>query len=323
MDKRVYLGIDTSNYTTSLAVIGDDGGLLADQRMPLHVAKEQQGLRQSEALFQHVKHLPQLMENLPWQSEAWTLAAIGVSGAPRPMAQSYMPVFLAGLGMARSLASLQGVPLVTTTHQENHLWAALHSAGGPSASGFAALHISGGTSDILKVERQQQRVLLQTMGTSDDLHAGQMIDRVGVALGLEFPAGPALERVAADSVGDLRLPSAVQNGAMSFSGPCTQALRLVGQESAADIARAVLLCVARTLEKALRWYFEKFGIHPVLASGGVMANQLIRQELRRRLPHATLWYAEPKFSVDNGLGAAVTAWNSNTNRPWEDLLFRT
>ena len=323
MNRRVYLGIDTSNYTTSLAIIDDSGVVLEDRRMLLQVPKHQQGLRQSEALFQHVKNLPELMEHIHWseKQQQWALAAIGVSAAPRPLRESYMPVFLAGLGMARSLTAVIGAEMVTTTHQESHLWAALHSAKGPRDSEFLAMHVSGGTSDLLRAKRQKHQLTLTMVGTSTDLHAGQMVDRVGVALGLGFPAGPSLERMAASSIGELRLPSSVKQGSISFSGPCAQALRLVGKEPPEDIAKAVLLCIARSLEKALRWCFENFGNQPVLASGGVLSNALIRRELSQRLPFIEWWYAAPYYSVDNALGAAVVAWTRAAEQPWERCLF--
>lgn len=135
MSQRVYLGIDTSCYTTSVAVLAADGSLLGEARQILSVKQGRCGLQQSEMVFQHTRNLPRLVEEV-LQGRDYNLAAIGVSGFPRPLENSYMPAFLAGLGVARSLAALTGVPLEVISHQENHLEAGLWSALGPQAERF-------------------------------------------------------------------------------------------------------------------------------------------------------------------------------------------
>ena len=320
MSNPRFLGIDTSNYTTSMAVVDHHGVVVEDCRLPLRVAEAKQGLRQSEALFQHVQHLPELMEDLGSRILMKDLQAIAVSTAPRPQRDSYMPVFLPGLGLARSLAAGFRIPMVELSHQEKHLWAAVHSAGGPSEQRFLAMHVSGGTTEILSVERRNMSLSIDLLGQSNDLHAGQMIDRVGVALGLPFPAGASMERLAQKSLSNLRLSSSVTGTNISFSGPCSQALRWIKSETPEDIARAVLVCVARSLEKVLRHTMGSEQTH-VLASGGVMANRLVRQELERRIPHICFWFADPRFSTDNALGCAVAAWASQQPSAAKARLF--
>ena len=240
MKQKVYLGIDTSCYTTSVAVLDEAGLLLGEARRILDVKPGRCGLQQSEMVFQHTRNLPNLLEQV-LQGGKYEITAIGVSGYPRPLEDSYMPAFLAGTGVARGLSAAIGAKLHIISHQENHLEAGMWSAGGPSAERFLLLHASGGTTDLLLVERQADgRFKLTEVGGSIDLHAGQFIDRVGVALGLQFPTGPELEKLAAtaDVSQMVELPVSVRKLNVSLSGPATAALRKL--EAGADGAGLAL-----------------------------------------------------------------------------------
>jgi N6-L-threonylcarbamoyladenine synthase len=218
------LGLDTSCYTTSAALV--IGGILAyDGRAPLQVSKGHVGLRQSEALFQHVRNLPRLIEAAcdGARRESCDIVAVAASAWPRRVEGSYMPVFLASAGYGRALAAALGVPFLETSHQEGHVAAARWSSGLKPDGGYLALHLSGGTTELLSVKSRFQ---LELLGATDDLNAGQFVDRVGVALGLSFPAGPDLERLAGGGEpGRVSLPVAVRGLRVSFSGPCSAAMR--------------------------------------------------------------------------------------------------
>ncbi|MGI6357333.1 MAG: O-sialoglycoprotein endopeptidase [Bacillota bacterium] len=305
MSELCYLGVDTSCYTTSLALVDARGETLADQRMLLPVPAGGLGLRQSDGVFHHVRQLPQLLQRLPLA--AMRLEAVGVSARPCPTGESYMPVFLAGVLAAQAVAVTRGVPLYRFSHQEGHISAGLTTT--PDRP-FLAVHISGGTSDLLLVQPDAAAGFqIQQLAGSSDLNAGQMIDRVGVALGLPFPAGPHLERLASAAEGRLKLPSAVADLSFSFSGPCSAALRLIGQgEDGQEVAYAVLRVVANSLEKVLRAAKLRFGISTALLVGGVLSNQLIRQRLSHRLDRAMqLVYAPPELCSDNAVGIARLA----------------
>lgn len=303
------LGIDTSNYTTSVAAVTLDGTLYAEQRRLLPVAMGERGLRQSEAVFSHVQRLPELVELL--DKPPGKLRTIAVSGSPRPVEGSYMPVFTVGLGLARALASTHSIPLLITSHQEGHIAAGLWSARGPKDSSFLAVHLSGGTSELLRVGRTAGAgFAIERLGGSDDLHAGQLVDRVGVALGLPFPSGPHLERLAQASRGELRLASSVKGLCFSLSGAETQAQRLItAGEPPAEIARAVESCIANSLEKIIRQAVETTTIRSILIVGGVAANGFIRSRLIKRLEHpavaAKLFFAEPRACSDNAIGVGM------------------
>ncbi|NLM25677.1 MAG: O-sialoglycoprotein endopeptidase [Firmicutes bacterium] len=309
MDK-LFLGIDTSNYTTSLAVVDTYANLVNRTQQLLTVKAGQRGLRQSEALFYHVKNLPELFGQLsrlvPNLKER--IAAVAATIQPRPTEDSYMPVFLPGDGLGRTIASLLQVPFYALSHQENHIWAGLASAKGPIAQRFLAVHLSGGTSEILKVQVTESYGFTTTiLGQTQDLHAGQFVDRLGVALGIQFPAGAAMEKLAQASTKDLVIPSYHKDGIISFAGPETAARRLLGQEEAADICKAVFMTIARTITKLIDWAMTKTGLDQVLVVGGVAANQIIRQHLQKRLPKADLFFAAPNYSTDNAIGAAYYA----------------
>jgi len=310
-----YLGIDTSAYTTSLALVDETGQIFSDERLMLQVERGKRGLRQSEALFGHVKNLPKLVERL--KPEVFRqVKAVAVSAYPRPVEGSYMPVFLAGAATARTLAAALGVPLFQVSHQEGHVRAGM--AGNPElnqANGLLAVHFSGGTSEILKIGPGQGHCYdIEMTMTGNDLHAGQLVDRVGVALGLPFPAGREMEKLALQSDGKrkIHLPSSVGGKGFSFSGAETRAMQYIREGiPPEDIAFATLRVIANTLEKALIRECQRLNLGQVLLVGGVMANSIIKERLRSRLEHQAvgikLFFAEPLLSSDNAVGVALLA----------------
>jgi len=310
-----YLGIDTSAYTTSLALVDETGQIFSDERLMLQVERGKRGLRQSEALFGHVKNLPKLVERL--KPEVFRqVKAVAVSAYPRPVEGSYMPVFLAGAATARTLAAALGVPLFQVSHQEGHVRAGM--AGNPElnqANGLLAVHFSGGTSEILKIGPGQGHCYdIEMTMTGNDLHAGQLVDRVGVALGLPFPAGREMEKLALQSDGKrkIHLPSSVGGKGFSFSGAETRAMQYIREGiPPEDIAFATLRVIANTLEKALIRECQRLNLGQVLLVGGVMANSIIKERLRSRLEHQAvgikLFFAEPFLSSDNAVGVALLA----------------
>ena len=124
------LGIDTSNYATSLAVFDTAGEVVCAKKRFLPVKEGQLGLRQSDALFHHTAALPGMLAVLGEEFDLTKIGAVGVSEKPRPVQGSYMPCFLAGVSAGQAFALGRGVPLVRTTHQQGHAAAALFAAGG-------------------------------------------------------------------------------------------------------------------------------------------------------------------------------------------------
>lgn len=313
MKQKVYLGIDTSCYTTSVAVLDEAGLLLGEARRILDVKPGRCGLQQSEMVFQHTRNLPNLLEQV-LQGGKYEITAIGVSGYPRPLEDSYMPAFLAGTSVARGLSAAIGAKLHIISHQENHLEAGMWSAGGPSAERFLLLHASGGTTDLLLVERQADgRFKLTEVGGSIDLHAGQFIDRVGVALGLQFPTGPELEKLAATAgVSQMvELPVSVRKLNVSLSGPTTAALRkLEAGADGAGLALGVQYALAETFARMLRNGAAEYNVQAVLLVGGVASNTYIRKHVTEKLAkrRVSVWIPEARFSCDNATGCAAFAY---------------
>ncbi|MBT9140441.1 MAG: tRNA N6-adenosine threonylcarbamoyltransferase [Dehalococcoidia bacterium] len=302
----MFLGVDTSCYTTSLAVIDAKGRLLSEARKLLAVPQGERGLRQSDGVFQHVQNLPELVSVLTKEFSPLKPQAVAASTRPRPLTDSYLPVFTVGASFARSLALVFGVPFFELSHQEGHLLAGLWSAGVAWQS-FYVVHLSGGTTEVLAVEMKEE-LLLSELGGTEDLHAGQFIDRVGVALGLMFPSGPNLERLGACSgPTPLTVPVAVKGGILSFSGPESHVQRALLQGARPEeAARGVEHCVAQSVWLILKNIEREHGVKPVLFVGGVMANAYIRSYLSEKIG-SNAAFAGVDFAGDNAVGAALFA----------------
>lgn len=307
-----FLGIDTSCYTTSLALMDESGKLIADARELLSVKSGNRGLSQSEMVYQHTRNLPCLFEKVFAKFDsAISLKAIGVSAWPRPLPDSYMPAFLVGTGFARALAAADKISLKQVSHQEGHIFAGIWSANGPKDNDFLAIHMSGGTTELLTVERSGGTVHIELIGGTKDLNAGQMIDRIGVLMGLPFPAGPPLEELAkANKSIPAAIPSSVKELSVSFSGPETHAIRLIkGGESREAIAEGVQLCISQSLSKLIRNAVKETGLKEILLVGGVSANQYIRTKMEQNVRDLgiKLFFPERQYSSDNAVGAAFMA----------------
>ena len=299
------LGIDTSCYTTSVAA-ADESGVLCSHRKLLPVQMGARGLRQSEAVFAHIKQLPDLYEAALRDVGDRPIDALCVSSAPRDGEDSYMPVFQAGLAFARVAAASLGVPLLQTTHQRGHVRAALEHSG-LTADRYLALHLSGGTTEVLLMEGDRLTLLAGTR----DLHAGQLIDRVGVALGLPFPAGPHLEKLAARWEAHSLLPVSMEGADCHFSGAEARALQWIKSEKLPPegIAAEVFSLVERTVLRLLSGAREQTGVADCLLTGGVASSQLLRDQIirineKRRLG-LRLHFGQRQYAGDNAAGVAL------------------
>ena len=219
---RAVIGLDTSCYTTSAAIADENGDIIGFQRKLLPVQPGTCGLRQSEAVFAHLKQLPEIVDRMMAETTDVTISAVAVSAAPRDAEDSYMPVFTVGRNFGRTLASVLRVPVYKTSHQMGHVLAGM--IGHPQMKQpFVALHISGGTTESLLCDGDS----VTTLGQSLDIHAGQLVDRIGVQMGLDFPAGAALEQLAMHGKAEARLPVSMAREDMDchLSGAETQCKR--------------------------------------------------------------------------------------------------
>ena len=257
--KRVVIGFDTSCYTTSVAAVTVAGEVIASCRKLLPVKLGDRGLRQSEGVWHHVRALPERLEELAPHIRGCEIAAVCVSARPRDEADSYMPVFHAGAAQGRGLAAMLGVPCFSTTHQRGHIAAAKVDSGIVDGD-LLAVHLSGGTTELLSFVGDE----LTLLGGTLDLHAGQVVDRTGVAMGLPFPAGPHLEKLAVQGHSEARLTMTTRDGGLNchLSGAETQVQRWIksGELPKEDIAREVYDLLARTGARMICAGAEKTGI---------------------------------------------------------------
>ena len=308
--KRYYLGIDTSCYTTSCAIIDSDFHIIGEARKLLEVKLGERGLQQSNMVFQHTKALPKLMLELPQVP----ISGIGVSGFPRREENSYMPAFMVGLGQGETLSHILNVPLHIFAHQENHILAALRDLEHIPTEPFLALHLSGGTTELVYCHYQGEGIFeSHIIGGSKDLQGGQYVDRIGVAMGLPFPAGEHLESLALQTTEYDPLPSSMKDGWISFAGPCSAAIRRINKTMSdldkSNLARAVFTSMGNALEKMITYHIKEKPVHTLIAVGGVMSNSLLRKRIETycKRNHMTLHVAQPQYSVDNATGNAFGA----------------
>ena len=304
------LGLDTSNYTTSAAVFDGERG--RNQGRLLEVRPGELGLRQSDALFQHVKPLPEGVEALLGEEGLGTVQAVGASTRPRAVEGSYMPCFLAGASQGQVLSQVLGVPFYAFSHQQGHLAAAAWSAGRLDLLDrpFLAWHLSGGTTELLRVEPEEDGVAVRAeiLGGTSDISAGQLIDRTGVLLGLSFPAGKGVEKLSRQAQKREYYKVKVNGLTFSLSGMENKVRQMVQRgEEPAEIAWFAQETVCRVVQACTKAAMEEYPGLPVLCSGGVASNGRLKELLRQ---NCGALFAQPQFSTDNAMGTAVLTWRA-------------
>ena len=298
-----YLGIDTSNYTTSCAIYDSDTGEVLQKKKLLPVKEGELGLRQSDAVFHHTVQLPQLMTEL-FEDFDGQLSAVGVSVLPTAEKGSYMPCFLAGVNAATAVSSAMNIPLKRFSHQQGHIMAALYSSGRTELLGkkFLAFHVSGGTTQALLVDGMLDARLI---ASSLDLKAGQAVDRTGVMLGFPFPAGKYVDELARKSEKKYKINIKLKDGNCCLSGVENKCKAMLENgEKPEDICRCCIDYIMAALYKMALWAKENYGDLPMIFSGGVMSNSIIKEEFTQKLSAS---FAQPVFSADNAAGTAILA----------------
>ncbi len=304
LNNTVSLGFDTSNYTTSAAMLVN--GEMHSYGKLLPVKAGEIGLRQSDAVFHHTKQLPEVVSMLG--DKIGMTKAIGVSTRPRDAEDSYMPCFLVGIGMAQVLAQTLSVPLYRFSHQQGHIAAALYSANRLDLLNerFIAFHLSGGTTEAVLVEPKVNGLFsTELIASSTDLKAGQVIDRVGVMLGLPFPAGKHLDPLACAYGKSMKVRASMQGANCSLSGVENKCKALLERGATPEeIAATCMSYVIASVDGMCRTLIENYGELPVLFSGGVSSNSMLRDCMTKKYGAI---FAEPRYSADNAAGIAVLA----------------
>lgn len=297
-----FLGFDTSNYTTSVAVF--DGSSVVQSKRLLPVKEGERGIRQSDAVFHHTKAYSELLKDVI-SNYSGDITAVGASVTPTTQNGSYMPCFLVGESAGRSVASALGVPFYSFSHQQGHIAAALYSANKTDLfeKEFLAFHVSGGTTDLVMCQYDEKELLkVIPISNSSDLKAGQAVDRIGVKMGIPFPAGSGVEILAQNSEKTYKNKIKLQDGMCSLSGLENKCLKMLSDgESKEDTAKFLLTYIADAVSAMVQFALDKYGNLPIVFAGGVMSDKIIKDIITSRFD---CFFAEPEFSCDNAAGIA-------------------
>lgn len=303
---NIVIGLDTSAYTTSMAAVNQQGEVLLDIKRILHVPQGTRGLRQSDARIQHHQNLTEMIAELEQRSDMNLISAIAVSDKPRPLKESYMPVFMDGVEFGAKLANRLGVPLFYFSHQEGHIEAVRHFSPLNHQDKLLCFHLSGGTSELLLVEEGNIKII----GGSKDLSFGQLIDRVGVALGMSFPAGQEMDQLAngKKSTSNWLKPIPIDHMEFNLSGIETQCQRRILEGvSSEEIIPELFLRISKCLCEVSDQACLKHQLHEILMVGGVSGSKTVRDYLLHNMKHGTTIFGE--YSSDNAVGIALLGGN--------------
>lgn len=303
------LGIETSCDETGIAVYDSDTGLLAD------CLYSQAGIHASYGgVIPELASRDHIRKTLPLIKEAIKDASIKASeldGVAYTAGPGLVGALLVGAAIGRSLAMGWGVSAIGVHHMEGHLLAPMLEPN-PPAFPFVALLVSGGHTQLVRADGIGRYELL---GESLDDAAGEAFDKVGKMLGLPYPGGPHLEKLAKyGKTGRYEFPRPMTNRPgldFSFSGLKTFVRNTIIEQSKggeldeqtrADIARAFQEAVVATIAIKCRRALEQTGLRSLIIAGGVSANTFLREELETSLEKITgqLFYAQLKFCTDNG-----------------------
>ena len=296
------IGLDTSNYTTSIAYFSEGQAINCSKLLP--VKQGELGLRQSDAVFAHIKSLPELSGRLFSHIQRETVTAVGVSTRPRAVEGSYMPCFMVGYSHARLLADTLNVPLIEVSHQQGHVAASLWSAGHMELmqEPHLAWHLSGGTTELLLVEPEGTNVRCTKIGGTTDISAGQLIDRTGQLLELPFPSGKHLDALSKEATMKETFKVKCSNMEFSLSGVQNKVQQFhASHKNPAETAGFALRCVAKAVYLATEQALKAYPGLRVVFSGGVASNSMLRELLNPLNPI----FSPPQFATDNAMGVAV------------------
>ena len=303
------LGLETSCDETGVALYDSEQGLLADalfSQIDLH--RVYGGVVPELASRDHVKRMLPLIRQVLEEAgrEAGQIDAVAYTAGP-----GLVGALLVGASCAQALALAWGVPAVGVHHMEGHLLAPMLEAQPPQFP-FVALLVSGGHTQLVRVDGIGRYELL---GESVDDAAGEAFDKTAKLMGLRYPGGPEIARLAEQGApGRFVFPRPMTDRPgldFSFSGLKTftlntwQQCRSAGDESEqtrCDIALAFQQAVVETLTIKCRRALRQTGLKSLVIAGGVSANQSLRQSLERMLGEfkGQVFYARPRFCTDNG-----------------------
>ena len=309
---NIIIGIDTSCYTTSIAAISLDKEILFNKKIMLKVGKGVKGLRQSDMVFQHVNNIGIISEEIKNLKQEFNIVGICASKKPRPVDNSYMPAFTVGYNFAQMFSSLNQISLYDTTHQENHIEASLYKTNFNSDK-FISVHMSGGTTEILLVTKNKFDFKVHKIGGTNDVSFGQLIDRLGVNLGYDFPCGKYIDDNAINCKDKIEngLKTSVKVGYMNLSGLENQINKYKDTYDKFYTSKLLMDAIVRNLQKSLIYLCERENIKEVVFAGGVASSEYIRKNISNKLKRENIkcYFNDREYSTDNAVGCALIGLN--------------
>lgn len=316
-NNNIILGFDTSCYTTSIAAISLNKEIVLNEKIILKVKKDNKGLRQSEAVFQHVNNMGEISQVINNKLKNYNIVGICASTKPRLVDNSYMPVFSVGYNFAKLLSSINNCPFYETTHQENHIEASLFNNNLENKDKFLAVHMSGGTTEILLVEKKDTNYKIEIVGGSLDVSFGQLVDRLGVRLNYNFPCGKYIDENALKCNKKIKngLKTSVREGYMNLSGIENQINKIIHDYNEEYLSKILLDTLVRSIYKSLIYICEKYELKEVLFGGGVSASRYIKKELSEKLKRENIkaYFTDKEYATDNSVGCAIIGLNQMKN----------
>lgn len=309
---NIVIGIDTSCYTTSIAAISLNKEIILNEKIMLKVDKNSKGLRQSEMVFQHISNIGEISEAISSKLNDYNIVGVCASKTPRPVEGSYMPAFTVGFNTAKLISATNNCPFFSTTHQENHIEASLFRKNLLDENKFIAVHISGGTLEIILVNKNGIDYDIEIIGGTKDVSFGQLIDRLGVKLSYDFPCGKYIDKNALKFDGKIKegLKTSVKEGYMNLSGIENQLNKIIDSEGSVDenyLSKLLMDTIVRCMEKLLSYLCKKYNTYEVVFAGGVSASEYISKYLTQKLKKYKIktYFTEAVLATDNAVGCAL------------------
>lgn len=306
--KGLILGIDTSAYTTSIAVAeAATGKIISDLRRVLSVGEGQKGLRQQEAVFQHLKNFIELYEQL--DMDLSKINTVSVSSRPRNVEGSYMPVFTVGQNFGRAIARTLNAEYMEYSHQENHIGAALMEHYKEINRNILAIHISGGTTEFLHVNKLSKGYEAEIIGGTRDITLGQLIDRIGTCMGFPFPCGYHMEKYLHSNtdIEKIKYPSIAKSQFINLSGMENYYKNLYtsNKYNKASIVCSLFEYASSCILNITEQLQNQYKFDAIIVTGGVASNSIVRNKMTDRFgSEVKLVFPSISNSSDNAVGSA-------------------
>jgi N6-L-threonylcarbamoyladenine synthase len=320
--KYYHLGIDTSNYTTSVAIVDDEKRIIFDDRIILSVKSGERGLRQNEAIFQHINNISTLIDKAFYDLDKSFIKSVGYSNKPRNLIGSYMPTFNVGTSCANIISKTLNLPLFKFSHQDGHIEAALINQNFQYDQSFIAFHISGGTTEILNISNfSNEGFINKIIGGSKDISYGQLIDRVGVMLDFIFPCGSSMEELLINNrkentnsetlsnnpIGSIKKIH-LENNYVNLSGVENTFQKLISSNkyTKEDIISKLFSIISESLINQILGSIEISGLNKIVLAGGVFSNSYLRKSIENsKINNCSFYFGDPNLCSDNAVGIAL------------------